>query len=186
MSTRDTDLRQALRARLKGEQPEWALVLDELGLNHGDVRVDVAVLNGLLHGFELKSERDTLDRLPRQVSAYSAVLDFASLVVAPRHLNAGRTLVPEWWGLVEATTDLGGVQLREQRSPRRNPSVDALARAHLLWRDEALELLEQAGAARGWRGRPRALLYERLVTVLGRDVLCAKVLDVMRARGDWR
>jgi hypothetical protein len=64
--------------------------------------------------------------------------------------------------------------------------VDALARARLLWRDEVLALLDQAGAARGWRGRPRAVLYERLVGALGRDVLCARVVDVLRRRGDWR
>jgi hypothetical protein len=49
-------------------------MLDEFGLEHGEVRVDVAVINGELHGYEIKSERDTLERLPRQVKAYSAVL----------------------------------------------------------------------------------------------------------------
>lgn len=184
--TRDADLRLALRAQLVVEQPDWALVLDEFGLNHGDVRVDVAVLNGCLHGYELKSDLDTLDRLPRQVSAYSAVLDFATLVVSPHHLQAAGAQVPEWWGLLEAREVDGAVCLRELREARRNPSVDALARARLLWRDEALELLIRAGAARGLRGRPRADLYERLVSVLGRETTLLRVLEAVRARGDWR
>jgi hypothetical protein len=51
------------------------------GLDHGQVFVDVAVINGEIHGYELKSERDTLERLPRQVEVYSAVLGRATLVV---------------------------------------------------------------------------------------------------------
>lgn len=32
-------------------------------------------LNGIMHSYELKSERDTLERLPSQVIHYSSVMD---------------------------------------------------------------------------------------------------------------
>lgn len=47
--------------------------VDELGINHGDVRADIAVVNGVFHGYEIKSDLDTLNRLPRQAEAYSEV-----------------------------------------------------------------------------------------------------------------
>jgi hypothetical protein len=73
----DVAIRPALRSRLLVEHahdPETVLI-EELGLRRGLVRVDIAVVNGLLHGYEIKSDRDSLRRLAKQVDVYSAVLD---------------------------------------------------------------------------------------------------------------
>ena len=80
---RDRDVRQALTENLRAlhDGAPDTHIRHELGLEHGQVFVDVVVINGELHGYELKSDSDTLDRLPRQVQAYSAVLDKATLVV---------------------------------------------------------------------------------------------------------
>ena len=51
------------------------LVLEEVGLRHGAARVDFLVVNGMLHGFELKSDRDNLIRLENQIPIYCSVLD---------------------------------------------------------------------------------------------------------------
>ena len=48
------------------------LVVDELGLKHGKCRADIAVINGHLIGYEIKSDDDSLHRLARQVEAYNA------------------------------------------------------------------------------------------------------------------
>lgn len=63
---RDRDVRQALHRKVLKEHHGDAdtLVLDELGLRHGTCRVDIAVVNGYLHGYEIKSDSDTLERLP--------------------------------------------------------------------------------------------------------------------------
>jgi len=50
------------------------LVVDELGLNHGECRADIAVINGHLVGYEIKSNKDSLRRLEGQVNSYNAVL----------------------------------------------------------------------------------------------------------------
>jgi len=39
------------------------LVVDELGLKHGKCRADIAVINGHLMGYEIKSDDDSLRRL---------------------------------------------------------------------------------------------------------------------------
>ena len=84
----DSDIRAVLRSRLFLKHPDEAdtVVIEELGLCRGQVRVDVAVVNGLLHGYEIKSDRDSLCRLGVQVEVYGKVFDQATLVVGDRHM----------------------------------------------------------------------------------------------------
>ena len=78
---RDSDVRKAAYARLLSHARTCpnTLVIDELGLDHGSCRIDIAVINGHIRGLEIKAEADTLDRLPHQVAAYGEVVDKASL-----------------------------------------------------------------------------------------------------------
>ena len=65
LGTTDANIRSALHAkrlRRARSQPD-TLVIDELGLAHAKSRIDVAVINGCIHGYEIKSAKDTLDRL---------------------------------------------------------------------------------------------------------------------------
>ncbi|WP_159537489.1 sce7726 family protein [Aeromicrobium sp. 9AM] len=185
---RDHDVRVALRARLDTEHAEerdTTLIVDELGLC-GLARVDVAVVNGALTGYELKSERDRLDRLPNQVRTYGLVLDHAYLVVAERHLKSARALVPNWWGILVASGGSGSVELRHGRLARRNRHVDPHHLAQLLWRGEALEVLHRHGLDAGVRTKPRHVLWQRLAGGLDLDVLRAEVRQNLKARREWR
>jgi hypothetical protein len=68
-----------------------------MGIWSGSVRIDVAVINGELTGYELKSDRDTLERLPLQAELYSRVFDRLILVVGKRHAKKAIEHIPEWW-----------------------------------------------------------------------------------------
>ncbi|WP_300554835.1 sce7726 family protein, partial [Desulfovibrio sp.] len=84
---RDQEIRAALHeTELKKFYENGDLILDELGVCSGASRVDVAVINGALHGYEIKSDQDTLDRLPQQILSYSRVLDRVTLVACDNHL----------------------------------------------------------------------------------------------------
>jgi hypothetical protein len=135
---RDRDVRKALLGRLHdrfGDDAQTRIV-EELGLLHGDCRIDVAVINGQLSGFEIKSERDTLQRLPDQAATYSKIFDFVTLVAPPAHLQKAESWLPGWWGLTTVTRARGGRPvLRRVRQGARNRTVDLAALAHLLWRD---------------------------------------------------
>src|SRR5437899_2698377 len=74
------------------------LVLNELGLRHGKCRADIAVVNGRLIGYEIKSDEDSLKRLEEQVQIYSAVFDRASVITGTKHLDAVLSQLPKWWG----------------------------------------------------------------------------------------
>jgi hypothetical protein len=184
---REPELRSAVRARVLREQAggEGCRLIEELGLGHGRVFVDVAVLNGELHGYELKSERDTLERLPRQAEFYGAVLDRATLVASERHLLHAERMLPPWWGLCLAHQEEGSIRLEPVRLAQRNPEQRMLAMTELLWREEALALLEQAGHARGLRGKSRRHLYQRLTEVLPPELLHDAVLHQLKVRERW-
>jgi hypothetical protein len=49
-----------------------------------------------LWGYELKSERDTLERLPLQARIYSRVFDRVTLVTGLRHAGAAEDRIPGW------------------------------------------------------------------------------------------
>lgn len=186
---RDGDLRTALLRRLDRQHSHdtGSLILQELGLRHGAARVDVAVVNGSLHGYEIKSDSDSLVRLTRQARVYGSVLDRVTLVVGGRHAEAAIRMVPDWWGVqVAEMGPRGGVRFFSVRKAKNNPSQDPVAVAKLLWREEALELLRQLGAEKGFTSKPRAALYARLAEVARPEEIRARVRDRLRGRTGWR
>lgn len=185
----DATLRRALLRRLSArhEADPQALIVEELGLRHGRSRVDVAVVNGRLEGFEIKSRKDSLVRLPSQVATYSLVLDRATLLCDEGHVEEAASIAPGWWGVLSAEVGpRGGVKMMTVRRPRQNPSVDPASVIKLLWRDEALAALEELGMAVGLRGAPRRELYKRLVENLDPTTLRARVRACLRFRTAWR
>ena len=137
---RDADVRGAVRQHLRCEHADDAstLIVEEMGLWSGSVRIDIAVINGELSGFELKSDRDTLQRLPFQAEIYSRIFDRVDLVVGERHLREGEKMVPDWWGVRRATSSPTGVVLETLRIGARNPTQESFLLAQLLWKEEAV------------------------------------------------
>ena len=186
---RDIDVRGALRDRLSLEhasEGDQTRIVEELGI-YGEVRVDVAVLNGMMIGYELKSDRDTLKRLPKQVEWYSKVLDRAHIVVAENHLNDALEIVPDWWGCTVATSGKNGIVcLHDEREGRQNLGVDGKTLALLLWRAEALIALEERGLDRGYRSKTRGAMAQRLAEALPLKELRDLVRETLKFREGWR
>ncbi|HEX6037420.1 MAG TPA: hypothetical protein VFZ20_05255, partial [Longimicrobium sp.] len=71
--TKDSDIRSVLYATELARHAacSGSLVVPELEICQREFRIDVAVVSGTaLHGYEIKSDRDTLSRLPAQAVAY--------------------------------------------------------------------------------------------------------------------
>lgn len=185
---RDIDIRRRLHAEMRRLHAAevGTLIVDELGLCQGVARVDLAVVNGSLHGYEIKSECDTLERLPGQRDVYSRALDFVTIVTSTKHAKKIRDSVPRWWGVWAARSSTAGIVLRQVRRPRQNPGVDARAVVELLWRHEALEELESRALAKGLRGKPRGELWARLADSMPLAELCTVVRERLKRRQGWR
>jgi hypothetical protein len=186
--TRDIDVRLKLRASVAAEftADTGSIIVDELCILDGDCRVDLAVVNGQLHGYEIKSDADTLDRLRAQVPAYSAVFDRVTLVAGSRHAGRAFGLVPEWWGLTIAVSEGGRVQLHPERAAGINGGIDPAAIASLLWRDEVMAVLKERCGGHGLSSHPRPLLRKLLARLMPLDELRDVVRAALKERKDWR
>lgn len=189
MNTNDAIIRAALKTYLeKLHVKESKLrIVEEFAVEHGAARADIAVVNGVLHGYEIKSDKDTLSRLPEQMDAYNSVFDRVTLVVGKQHIYEAITLVPDWWGvLIAKISPESSVVLNHIREAKENTGQRNLSIARLLWRGEALRILEEAGEAVGLRSKPRERIYEKLSTVFDQATLEEKVRDALFIREDWR
>jgi hypothetical protein len=181
---RDADIRPALRSNLLGKHADEAdtVIIEELGVCRGRVRVDLAVVNGTLHGYEIKSDRDSLRRLTTQIDFYGRVLDRATLVVGERHLTNALDILPAWWGVLHVQQAPRRQRFRTIRRGRKNPQRDPRALVELLWLDDALALLETREVAKGVRGRPRRLVWDRVCEHFHIDEIAAAVRAQLKAR----
>jgi hypothetical protein len=185
---RDRDVREALRRKVFAEHIRDAdtRLIEELGLAHGEIRVDIAVVNGRFHGFEIKSDADTLQRLPAQMAAYNSVFDRVTIVAGRKHVTAVEQQVPQWWGIKLAKAgDRGAVHFEEIRAPRINRGIEPIELVRLLWREEAQHLLESRGV-RGVRGRSRTQLHSILASSVPLVELRKAVRDALKTRANWR
>lgn len=184
---RDRDIRITLRRELQSHYSQYdTLLIDELGLCQGNARVDMALVNGALSGYEIKSEVDTLQRLPHQIEVYSKILDHVTVVASGSHVEKTEKLVPYWWGLTEAVDREGQVVFRAIRHSQHNPSIDAFSLAQLLWRNETLAILNGLGITKGLSGKPRYFLWRKLAENQSLDDLKTSVRECLKVREGWR
>ncbi|TAM46039.1 MAG: hypothetical protein EPN55_06495 [Gammaproteobacteria bacterium] len=184
ISPSDTDIRAALRKKLTltyGGHPETA-VLDELGVCRGEVRVDVAVVNGKIHGYEIKSDRDSLRRLAGQIDLYGKVLDQATLVAGERHLDTAAAMLPEWWGVLLVKSTNNCPHFETVRRARINPTRDARALVEFLWLEDSIALLERHGLDRGVRTKPRRVIWDRICENIEIEVIAAAVREKLKSK----
>ncbi len=185
---KDSEIRAALKIKIQEDNKIHVdtLVVEELGLTEGAIRTDLAVINGSIQGFEIKSERDTLRRLPKQEKVYSKIFDEFTIVLHPKHLEKAIKIIPDWWGIVEAIPFNNTVSLIETRPSLPNPVVDPDILVQLIWRDEALLALRSLKLHKGYSNKPRETLWSRLIEHLTIDELQHLVRDTLKQRKGWR
>ena len=185
---KDTDIRQVVLLDLEREyesDPD-TIIIEELGLCQGEARVDIAVVNGSIHGFEIKSDRDTLKRLPGQVQIYNRSLDSVTLVVGSKHLDNALKVIPKWWGVIEAKKRDQEILTRIIRPYQKNPSPDPEAIVQLIWRNEALGVLRKRNLHKGYVSKKKWILWERIMEKLPIDLLKEEVRTILKSRQNWR
>lgn len=185
----DPQIRHAFHTTFlrKDHNDSTTLILDELGLEHGKCRADIAVINGHMDGFEIKSDVDSLSRLSQQINSYDAIFDYSSIIVTARHLNEVTRMIPEWWGIIsviESTYDIPKFSVIKK--PQQNAYIDDSMVAHLLWREEAQEVLFNLGMRGAQLRQKRSVLYEYIVRILGSYELRLTVREYLKKRRGWR
>lgn len=181
--SREADLRRLVRghlAELHGGDPD-TVVCDEFAVCRGQARIDLAVVNGTLSGYELKSAVDSLYRLPGQVGHYNCVFDSITVVVAPSHVKHVYDYLPDWYGIWIAEPGARS-EIVKVRASGINPAQCPRSLAQLLWRDEMLFVLQERGLDSGMLRKPRRDLISALCDRVTVAELGTIVRDQIRRR----
>ncbi|HEX8656457.1 MAG TPA: sce7726 family protein [Hymenobacter sp.] len=133
----DPEIRALLYPLLTG-----GVYVDELPT--GTTRADVVhITPGFMHGYEVKGDGDTLQRVANQLRCYGEVYDFVTFVVTAKHLPKLLPLLPEWVGVLVASSE----GLRAHRPAQYNAGVERAPLAKLLLLEEVKQFLLARGLA---------------------------------------
>lgn len=176
----ERSIRDSLRPLARDAAGTAAILVDEFWVPPTGERADLVSISSQLCAYEIKSTRDTLRRLPRQIGAFSRLFDRCTAVLATKHVAAGEAMIPHWWGVIEAA-DHGDHPLEWRRRPLANPAVDVELLVRLLWRDEALAALTDLGVSAHNR-LDRQALWRLLIREAGPSQLQAKVCHALLHR----
>ena len=129
-------------------------------------RIDVVVIGDLMHGYEIKSDVDKLDRLLSESIGYAMIMDLLTAVVTEKHLKGASKLLPPYWGLMVFEAD---GHLKELRKAQLHTEQDLESMVGLLWKPEALELLKECGVTTGMKTKAKRQIRERLLPLCTMD-----------------
>jgi len=178
------NLRSWVEANL-GSHP-CDVFIDELGFSNRredknldrTFRADLALANGRLVGFEIKSGNDSLSRWPSQCEAYFRVFDEIWLCTHSKHLERALSITPKETGIIIAD-DFGGLVLFRKPSSHKRISLYDLS--GLLWRDELLGICEEY-AIDFKRKDTKSVLREKVSHSIEAEIIRNYVLQCLKVR----
>jgi len=183
---RDFDIRLALKnTSLLKFYDQSSVVVEELCLPCTGSRIDIAVVNGSLHGFEIKSASDNLLRLPSQIEGYTKVFDYLTIITEEKHTSKIEALAPAWIGVsyIKKTGD----ELTHEivRPALKNTNTEGFYIAKLLRKEELQSLMAEFNlpykkSFRAWT------LCEILAENIPPTELSEAVRIKLKAREDWK
>ena len=159
-----------------------------MGILWGEVIVDIAVINGNLYAYEIKSEADNLARLPSQINAYDKVFDFSTIVIHEKHYSKFEgefRKITTKWGIAVVSGSNDNMQITIEQEALRN-EADPLSVCSLLWRSEALEILKKYDLSKGLLSKTKKVLYSALAKNLDPALLKGEIRQTLKHRVGWR
>lgn len=159
-------------------------IISELGLDFGASRIDVAVVNGILHGYEIKSDLDNLNRLPRQMEYYNKIFERMTIVASRKYLDDLKEIVPSWWGIKIISSDQK--RLIEVRKGRQIKCQDINLILKLLWKRELEELIDFLGWPKVLKKKRKNQLLSMVYKEADHEIIKNYVYTVLKTRENWR
>jgi len=184
---KDKDIREAMIFKIDKENKthEYRLI-NELGICDGVSRVDLAVVNGRLCGYEIKSDKDTLERLPGQIDSYNKTFDKITIIVGKKFENEIIDKVPEHWGIEVAYLNrMKNISFKRVRIAKINREIEAKALLELLWKDELVQLLKGKGM-KGIASKNRRKLRDIAADTIPLNEIKNYARETLKAREGWR
>ncbi len=147
-------------------------------------RADALLVREDLIGFEIKSDRDTLARLKRQIKGYHQFCDRSYIVVGAKYLEKVQEEVPENWGVIlikKGENEEEQPTLEILRKATAGPREHLRSQLHLLWRSELIEIIRRHDLG-GVSGKNKQRLREMIYHGLPRETVRAELCEALIQR----
>lgn len=178
---RETEIKLALTHHLATGMPDSPFqFLEEVELNGGEIRADLVQVTDM-HCYEIKSATDSLKRLIGQGSRYARAFDQVTLVTAECHLKKAMPMLPPWWGVM-LVPDEAGKAFKQVRKAKPNKRHEPDVLVTLLKRDEALQILDEAGITRGYKSKSLYIILAKVAELLTLEELKVRVRQCLIER----
>ena len=178
--TNDREIRVKLLEILRANKNNIKII-NELDL-HGAV-VDIAIIKKKhFCGYEIKSDKDNLSRLPIQMQIYDFMFDKITIVVGISKLEEVKRIVPDFWGIMTASNGNGKITITEKRKPKLNKYISKNWLAMKLWRSDIVNILRAKDLYRNRSGCYRHKLLEVLMDNISLDELRYHIRKILIKR----
>lgn len=142
----ELEIKSLLQAKLAASQHgQGAAFVSELFIDAFARRADLVMANGKLSAFEIKSEKDSLDRLDGQLETYLRLFEQVTVVCAERHQAGVEERVPDGVGVWVLSVDGSVKVLRRAKTHKQTSHQSWLS---FLPVDELRDLLTEHGLQR--------------------------------------
>lgn len=172
---KDIDIRKGLKNGPLNKYiiAEDSFVIDEFNVSLGLVRADIAIVNGVLQGFEIKSPKDSLIRLENQIKEYEKFFEYFTVVTCEKFKERVINIVPNCCGItiVSNKENSSDIKFDIVREAILNNNVDKICLAKSLWKNEIIEVLEEIQYKKGFKSKSKPFLYELLSEIFTKDEL---------------
>lgn len=188
-SMKDSDMRPVLFEHFESDSVPCRF-FEELCI--GKTRADaIFVKDDMIYGFELKSDCDNLDRLPRQINDYERFCDYMYVVCGSKLLDKVSDIIPPHWGIIHiesqsATSNSDNLDsyteslqihiIREATDSKKRYRLHNQLR--LLWRHELIPFVKKYKLG-GVSKRSKVKLVKLLEDNLTKDILKKELCNIL-------
>ena len=173
-------------------------LFDFLEDNYGDIRIleekqmgrsraDIVMVgrDNNIYGVEIKSDADTLERLSLQQQCYDKTFDTVSIVVGKKFKDSIEECIPNYWGIYVVYEYAGNCKIERKRAAKVNKNIEANSLLQLLWKEEIIKLLRNAGI-KGISGKNRRLLRQIVIDNFTLKEIRDYTRETIKSRQNWR
>ncbi len=184
----DFQIRKAIKEHelIKHIEDSDTKIIDEMGLNLGGSIIDIAVVNGTMLGYEIKSDRDTLNRLGGQVEQYNKVFDYLNIVTSKKYASVIGDFIPEWWGIIEVEDLKDEILIHQRRIPTINEEISSYSLLQLLWKEELVEIIDKFIPNKSMKYKPKKNIWTYISENLDQTTLKDLVRYYLKKRTNWK
>lgn len=137
----DKDMREALFSYFEEKENKIRFIEEH---NMGKSRADVIMIcENEIVGFELKSDKDSLVRLKRQIPDYDRFYDRNYIVVGEHYADKISEHLPQHWGIIRVSEDNGNIIAVEIRKAFKNEKHVIKNQMLFLWREELVRIIKR-------------------------------------------